>query len=50
MVVPWDVLNEHGADAFRWYYFTSKQPWDGYLFSLDTVGERASTSSSPSPA
>ena len=29
----------HGADAFRWYYFTSKQPWDGYRFSLETVGE-----------
>ena len=39
MVVPWDVLDAHGADAFRWYYFTSKQPWDGYRFSLETVGE-----------
>jgi isoleucyl-tRNA synthetase len=39
VVVPWDVLNEYGADAFRWYYFTSKQPWDGYRFSLETVGE-----------
>jgi isoleucyl-tRNA synthetase len=39
VVVPWAVLNEHGADAFRWYYFTSKQPWDGYRFSLETVGE-----------
>jgi len=39
VVVPWDVLNTHGADAFRWYYFTSKQPWDGYRFSLETVGE-----------
>jgi isoleucyl-tRNA synthetase len=39
VVVPWDVLDAHGADAFRWYYFTSKQPWDGYRFSLDTVGE-----------
>jgi isoleucyl-tRNA synthetase len=39
VVVPWDVLEEHGADAFRWYYFTSKQPWDGYRFSLETVGE-----------
>ena len=35
VVVPWDVLDTHGADAFRWYYFTSKQPWDGYRFSLD---------------
>jgi isoleucyl-tRNA synthetase len=39
VVVPWEVLDAHGADAFRWYYFTSKQPWDGYRFSLDTVGE-----------
>ena len=39
VVVPWDVIETHGADAFRWYYFTSKQPWDGYRFSLETVGE-----------
>jgi isoleucyl-tRNA synthetase len=39
VVVPWDVIDRHGADAFRWYYFTSKQPWDGYRFSVDTVGE-----------
>ncbi|MBX5468571.1 MAG: isoleucine--tRNA ligase [Thermoleophilaceae bacterium] len=39
VVEPWDVLNTYGADAFRWYYFTSKQPWDGYRFSLETVGE-----------
>jgi isoleucyl-tRNA synthetase len=39
VVAPWDVIDRHGADAFRWYYFTSKQPWDGYRFSLETVGE-----------
>ena len=39
IVVPWDVIDRHGADAFRWYYLTSKQPWDGYLFSTETVGE-----------
>jgi isoleucyl-tRNA synthetase len=39
VVIPWDVIETHGADAFRWYYFTSKQPWDGYRFSLSTVGE-----------
>ena len=39
IVVPWEVIDRHGADAFRWYFFTSKQPWDGYLFSADTVGE-----------
>src|SRR4051812_20936715 len=39
IVVPWDVIDRHGADAFRWYFLTSKLPWDGYLFSSDTVGE-----------
>jgi isoleucyl-tRNA synthetase len=39
VVVPWEVIERHGADAFRWYYFTSKQPWDGYRFSVYTVGE-----------
>ena len=39
VVAPWDVIDTHGADALRWYYFTSKQPWDGYRFSLETVGE-----------
>ncbi|MEX0993828.1 MAG: isoleucine--tRNA ligase [Solirubrobacterales bacterium] len=39
VVAPWDVINAHGADAFRWYYFTSQQPWSGYRFSVDTVGE-----------
>jgi isoleucyl-tRNA synthetase len=39
VVEPWDVISAHGADAFRWYYLTSQQPWSGYRFSLDTVGE-----------
>ena len=39
VVDPWDVLAAHGADAFRWYYLTAQQPWAGYRFSLDTVGE-----------
>jgi isoleucyl-tRNA synthetase len=39
VVEPWDVINRHGADAFRWYYFASKDPWEGYRFSLDTVGD-----------
>jgi isoleucyl-tRNA synthetase len=38
-VAPWDVLNRYGADAFRWYLFTSKYPWDGYRFSMDAIGE-----------
>ncbi len=39
VVEPWEVIDAHGADAFRWYYFTSKQPWDGYRFSVEAVGE-----------
>jgi isoleucyl-tRNA synthetase len=38
-VEPWQVLDTYGADAFRWYFFTSKQPWDGYRFSAQTIGE-----------
>jgi len=39
VVEPWDVIDAHGADAFRWYYLTSQQPWSGYRFSVETVGE-----------
>jgi isoleucyl-tRNA synthetase len=38
-VEPWEVIDRYGADALRWYLFTSKLPWDGYRFSLETVGE-----------
>jgi isoleucyl-tRNA synthetase len=39
VVAPWEVIDRYGADAFRWYFFTSKYPWDGYRFSLETIGE-----------
>ncbi len=39
VVDPWEVIATHGADAFRWYYLTAQQPWAGYRFSLETVGE-----------
>jgi isoleucyl-tRNA synthetase len=39
IVEPWDVLDRFGADALRWYFFTSKHPWDGYRFSLRTIEE-----------
>ncbi len=38
-VEPWEVIDRYGADAMRWYFFTSKYPWDGYRFSLETIGE-----------
>ena len=26
-VDPFDALNEHGADAIRWYFYTNSAPW-----------------------
>ena len=39
LVDPYEVISAHGADAFRWYYLASQQPWAGYRFSAETVGE-----------
>ncbi|MEO8091463.1 MAG: isoleucine--tRNA ligase [bacterium] len=39
VVDPWEVLDTHGADALRWYYFTAQQPWAGYRFSSEALGE-----------
>ncbi len=39
VVEPWSILDAQGADALRWYFLTSKQPWDGYRFSTDAVDE-----------
>ena len=36
---PWDVLNTHGADAFRWYLYTASPPGQERRFSVDLVGE-----------
>jgi isoleucyl-tRNA synthetase len=40
VVAPWEVIDAYGADAMRWYFFTSKHPWDGYRFSTEAVGEQ----------
>ncbi|MFT4034118.1 MAG: isoleucine--tRNA ligase [Patulibacter sp.] len=37
IVAPFDVIDRFGADALRWYFFTSKQPWDGYRYSDEAV-------------
>ena len=39
VIDPWDVLNEHGADAFRWYLYTASPPGQERRFSLNLVGE-----------
>ena len=40
VVAPSEVIDAYGADAMRWYFFTSKYPWDGYRFSTEAVGEQ----------
>jgi isoleucyl-tRNA synthetase len=39
IVDPLEVLDVHGADAFRWYLFTSGPPGEPRRFSVDLVGE-----------
>ncbi|HMT05354.1 MAG TPA: isoleucine--tRNA ligase [Solirubrobacterales bacterium] len=39
VVAPWDVIDQFGADAFRWYLFTAQQPWAGYRFSTEAISE-----------
>jgi len=39
IVDPWDVLDLHGADAFRWYLYTANPPGQERRFSADLVGE-----------
>lgn len=39
IVDPWDVLNTHGADAMRWYMYTSSPPGEPRRFSVNLVGE-----------
>jgi isoleucyl-tRNA synthetase len=38
-IEPGHVIDRFGADALRWYFFTSKQPWDGYRFSMEMIAE-----------
>ena len=39
VVEPMPVLDEHGADALRWYLFTASQPGDSRRFSSRLVNE-----------
>jgi isoleucyl-tRNA synthetase len=39
VIVPWDVLDRQGADAFRWYLLTAQSPWEAFRFSLEAVDE-----------
>lgn len=39
VVDPWAVLDKHGADAVRWYFYTASMPWLPNRFSSDAVSE-----------
>ena len=39
VVDPWVVLDKQGADATRWYFYTSSAPWLPSRFAPETVSE-----------
>ncbi|MGN0789501.1 MAG: isoleucine--tRNA ligase, partial [Christensenellales bacterium] len=39
VVDPWSVLDVQGADAVRWYFYSSSAPWLPSRFSADNVSE-----------
>ncbi|MDD4291629.1 MAG: isoleucine--tRNA ligase [Clostridia bacterium] len=39
VVDPWSALDKQGADAVRWYFYTTSNPWLPSRFSLDAVSE-----------
>jgi isoleucyl-tRNA synthetase len=39
IIAPWEVLDAHGADAFRWYLYTATPPGQERRFSSELVGE-----------
>jgi isoleucyl-tRNA synthetase len=39
VVKPDDILDYQGADAFRWFMFSSQQPWSPRRFSAEMVDE-----------
>ena len=38
-VDPWDILNKQGADAMRWYFYTSCTPWTPRAFQEELIDE-----------
>jgi len=39
VVEPWAVINKHGTDALRWYFFTSSPPGNVRRFAEEQVSE-----------
>lgn len=39
VVDPFEVINNYGADALRFYIITNSQPWDSLKFDIEGVNE-----------
>jgi isoleucyl-tRNA synthetase len=39
VIEPWTVLDEFGADPFRWYLFTAQSAGESFRFSLEAIRE-----------
>ena len=38
-VDPFETMNEHGADATRWYMISNANPWDNLKFDTEGIAE-----------
>ena len=36
---PFEMINEYGADAVRWYMISNSNPWDNLKFDIEGVAE-----------
>lgn len=39
IVEPWEVMDQYGADALRWYMYTASPPGESRRFSANLVGD-----------
>jgi len=37
--VPWDIVNEYGADTMRWYFYSASAPWLPSRFDKNLLDE-----------
>ena len=38
-VDPFETMNDHGADATRWYMISNANPWDNLKFNIEGIAE-----------
>ena len=38
-VDPFEIINQYGADAARWYMISNASPWDNLKFNIDGIDE-----------